>query len=81
LAERLGLAVTLLPGDWRHGVSAAEIEQALRADALRAALLLLRPPLFAAAMLSLHDEVELTSSRWSRRLLHRVLTGRELQRN
>ena len=32
LAERLGLAVTLLPGDWRHGVSAAEIEQALRAD-------------------------------------------------
>jgi alanine-glyoxylate transaminase/serine-glyoxylate transaminase/serine-pyruvate transaminase len=33
LAERLGLAVTLLPGDWRHGVSAAEIEEALRADA------------------------------------------------
>jgi alanine-glyoxylate transaminase/serine-glyoxylate transaminase/serine-pyruvate transaminase len=36
LAERLGLAVTLLPGDWRHGVSAAEIEQALRADAQHA---------------------------------------------
>ena len=32
LAERLGLSVTLLPGDWRHGVSAAAIEEALRAD-------------------------------------------------
>jgi alanine-glyoxylate transaminase / serine-glyoxylate transaminase / serine-pyruvate transaminase len=32
LAERLGLAVTLLPGDWRHGVVAAQIEEALRAD-------------------------------------------------
>src|SRR5215831_6361095 len=32
LAERLGLAVTLLPGDWRHGVSAAAIEEALAAD-------------------------------------------------
>jgi alanine-glyoxylate transaminase/serine-glyoxylate transaminase/serine-pyruvate transaminase len=33
LAERLGLVVTLLPGDWRHGVAAAQIEEALRADA------------------------------------------------
>src|SRR5438552_5138163 len=33
LAERLGLSVTLLPGDWRHGVSAVDIEAALRADA------------------------------------------------
>lgn len=33
LAERLGLAVTLLPGDWRHGVSATEIEQVLQKDA------------------------------------------------
>src|SRR5437762_1276420 len=33
LAERLGLSVTLLPGDWRHGVSAGDIEAALRADA------------------------------------------------
>src|SRR5215470_17090270 len=32
LAERLGLAVTMLPGDWRHGVSPAAIEQALAAD-------------------------------------------------
>jgi alanine-glyoxylate transaminase / serine-glyoxylate transaminase / serine-pyruvate transaminase len=32
LAERLGLAVTLLPGDWRHGVIAGEVEQALRTD-------------------------------------------------
>ncbi|HEX8010191.1 MAG TPA: aminotransferase class V-fold PLP-dependent enzyme [Casimicrobiaceae bacterium] len=33
LADRLGLAVTMLPGDWRHGVPAGEIEAALRADA------------------------------------------------
>ncbi len=32
LAERLGLSVNLLPGDWRHGVSAAAIEEALAAD-------------------------------------------------
>jgi hypothetical protein len=59
----------------------------LRADALRAALLLLPPPffaadlrprLFAAAMMSLHDEVELSPIPWwNRRVphLHRVLTG------
>jgi len=35
MAERLGLVVTLLPGDWRHGVAAAQIEEALRADAQR----------------------------------------------
>ena len=32
IAERLGLAVEFLPGDWRHGASAAEIETHLRAD-------------------------------------------------
>jgi len=32
LAERLGLSVILLPGDWRHGVSAAAIEEALAGD-------------------------------------------------
>jgi alanine-glyoxylate transaminase / serine-glyoxylate transaminase / serine-pyruvate transaminase len=32
LAERLGLSVTLLPGDWRHGVSATAIEEALESD-------------------------------------------------
>jgi alanine-glyoxylate transaminase/serine-glyoxylate transaminase/serine-pyruvate transaminase len=32
LAERLGLNVTLLPGDWRHGVWPTAIEEALRAD-------------------------------------------------
>jgi len=32
LAERLGLNVALLPGDWRHGVSATAIDDALRAD-------------------------------------------------
>ncbi len=32
LAERLGLSVTLLPGDWRHGVSPAMVEEALCAD-------------------------------------------------
>jgi alanine-glyoxylate transaminase/serine-glyoxylate transaminase/serine-pyruvate transaminase len=36
LADRLGLAVTMLPGDWRHGVVAGEIEAALRADTGRA---------------------------------------------
>jgi alanine-glyoxylate transaminase/serine-glyoxylate transaminase/serine-pyruvate transaminase len=33
IAERLGLAVEFLPGDWRHGASAAQIEAQLRADA------------------------------------------------
>jgi alanine-glyoxylate transaminase/serine-glyoxylate transaminase/serine-pyruvate transaminase len=33
LAERLGLVVDFLPGDWRHGASAAQIEAHLRADA------------------------------------------------
>ncbi len=32
IAERLGLAVEFLPGDWRHGASAAQIEAQLRAD-------------------------------------------------
>ena len=32
LAERLGLAVDFIPGDWRHGVDQAEIEARLRAD-------------------------------------------------
>ena len=32
LAERLGLAVEFLPGDWRHGASADEIEARLAAD-------------------------------------------------
>ena len=50
----------------RAALFRARVRAPLRADALRAALLLLRPPLFAAAMLSLHDEVELTSSRRSR---------------
>jgi alanine-glyoxylate transaminase/serine-glyoxylate transaminase/serine-pyruvate transaminase len=33
LAERLSLAVEFLPGDWRHGADAAQIEARLRADA------------------------------------------------
>jgi alanine-glyoxylate transaminase / serine-glyoxylate transaminase / serine-pyruvate transaminase len=32
LAERMGLAVRFLPGDWRHGASAAAIEAELKAD-------------------------------------------------
>jgi alanine-glyoxylate transaminase/serine-glyoxylate transaminase/serine-pyruvate transaminase len=36
LAERLGLAVEFLPGDWRHGAPAAQIESRLRADDARA---------------------------------------------
>ncbi|HSS70074.1 MAG TPA: aminotransferase class V-fold PLP-dependent enzyme [Casimicrobiaceae bacterium] len=36
LADRLGLAVTMLPGDWRHGVVPGEIEAALRGDSGKA---------------------------------------------
>jgi alanine-glyoxylate transaminase/serine-glyoxylate transaminase/serine-pyruvate transaminase len=36
VAERLGLDVDYLPGDWRHGASPAAIEQRLRDDASRA---------------------------------------------
>jgi alanine-glyoxylate transaminase/serine-glyoxylate transaminase/serine-pyruvate transaminase len=32
LAERLGLAVDFVPGDWRHGADADEIERRLTAD-------------------------------------------------
>src|SRR5512140_1209295 len=32
LAERLALVVEFIPGDWRHGASAAEIESKLAAD-------------------------------------------------
>ncbi len=32
MAERLGLAVELLPGDWRHGADPQAIESLLRAD-------------------------------------------------
>ncbi len=32
IAERLGLKVEFLPGDWRHGAAAAEIEACLHAD-------------------------------------------------
>ena len=55
----------------------ARVRAPLRADALRAALLPLRGAFFfAAAMVSLHDEVELSPTPWwNRRVLHRVLTG------
>jgi alanine-glyoxylate transaminase/serine-glyoxylate transaminase/serine-pyruvate transaminase len=36
LAERLGLAVDFLAGDWRHGVDAAQVEARLRADGAHA---------------------------------------------
>ncbi|MDP6814830.1 MAG: aminotransferase class V-fold PLP-dependent enzyme, partial [Alphaproteobacteria bacterium] len=36
LAERLGLAVEFLPGDWRHGVDPGAVEERLAADAARA---------------------------------------------
>jgi len=32
IAERLGLNVVFLPGDWRHGADSATLEQRLRAD-------------------------------------------------
>ncbi len=36
MAERLGIEVDFVPGDWRHGVSAADLEQRLAADARHA---------------------------------------------
>ena len=33
MAERLGLHVQFVPGDWRHGVDPADVEARLRADA------------------------------------------------
>src|SRR6266513_5463073 len=36
LAERLGLVVRFLPGDWRHGANAASIEAQLAADSWHA---------------------------------------------
>jgi len=35
MAERLGLAVDFVPGDWRHGVDPAAVEDKLRGDAQR----------------------------------------------
>jgi len=35
MAERLGLEVEFVPGDWRHGVDPATVEQRLRADPAR----------------------------------------------
>ena len=32
MAQRFGLRVTFVPGDWRHGVDAADVEQRLRVD-------------------------------------------------
>ncbi len=36
MAERLGLAVTFVPGDWRHGVDPAEVERYLVEDTSQA---------------------------------------------
>ncbi|MGZ6081308.1 MAG: pyridoxal-phosphate-dependent aminotransferase family protein, partial [Myxococcaceae bacterium] len=36
MAERLGLAVTFVHGDWRHGVDPAEVERRLTEDAAHA---------------------------------------------
>lgn len=33
MAERLGLSVDVIPGDWRHGADPAQLEARLRADA------------------------------------------------
>jgi alanine-glyoxylate transaminase/serine-glyoxylate transaminase/serine-pyruvate transaminase len=33
MAQRLGLSVTMVPGDWRHGVDPARVEQELARDA------------------------------------------------
>src|SRR5262249_23606051 len=36
VAERMGVGVDYVPGDWRHGVSPPEVEQRLREDQSRA---------------------------------------------
>ncbi len=36
LAERLGLVVDMIPGDWRHGASSGDIDARLRADTTHA---------------------------------------------
>ena len=36
MAERLGLSVEFVPGDWRHGVSPTDLEQRLAADGAHA---------------------------------------------
>src|SRR6185369_2120874 len=36
MAERLGLVVTFVPGDWRHGVDPAEVERRLAEDGAHA---------------------------------------------
>src|SRR6516162_7502538 len=36
MAQRLGLAVTFVPGDWRHGVDPAEVERRLAEDGAHA---------------------------------------------
>lgn len=35
MAERLGIAVDFIPGDWRHGVDPAEVRRALQRDTAR----------------------------------------------
>jgi hypothetical protein len=74
---RLEASYLRLRAALRAALLRARVRAPLRADALRAALLPLRGAFFfAAAMLSLHDEVELSPTPWwSRRVLHRVLTG------
>lgn len=81
------LRAPLRADELRAAFFLARVRAPLRADALRAALLrlrvpaaflaaALRPRFFAAAMLSLHDEFELSPApRWNRRVLHRVLTS------
>jgi len=81
------LRAPLRADELRAAFFLARVRAPLRADALRAALLrlrvpaaflaaALRPRFFAAAMLSLHDEVERSPApRWNRQVLHRVLTG------
>jgi hypothetical protein len=68
--DYLGASYLRLRAALRAALFRARVRAPLRADALRAALLLrppddffaadFRPRLFAAAMLSLHDEVELS---------------------
>jgi alanine-glyoxylate transaminase/serine-glyoxylate transaminase/serine-pyruvate transaminase len=36
MAERLGLAITFVPGDWRHGVDPSEVERRLAEDGAHA---------------------------------------------
>ena len=65
LAERMGLAVDFMPGDWRQGANPAEIEKRLRADAAQA----------IKAVCIVHNETSTGVTRRSRRFARRSIAS------